>query len=225
MTHQWKRGDGIPSQQECVRFLCLLVGFVTKPNEGRKEKGTLTKYERRCCPNGSRCQKSVEGIIKFKHNAGYSNPAEHLVSCVGKSSFDVLLQLCKQEKSRRSLKQSNIEHFANIDQNSCITIAPSEKDYQLFDYINLIIHHNQPLNIVSDSVFWNVMKRNSHAFSVKTIRPVILAMVPYVEKNIIREMKKAGYGPIMHSQMMMDQLFTVVTSVQVMPKTLMRILQ
>ena len=69
------------------------------------------------------------------------------------------------------------------------------------------------------------MKRNSHAFSVKTIRPVILAMVPYVEKNIIREMKKAGYGPIMHSQMMMDQLFTVVTSVQVMPKTLMRILQ
>ena len=56
---------------------------------------------------------------------------------------------------------------------------------------------NLLLSIVEDELLRNFAAASS-TFSIKTVRAVILAMVPLVEELITHEMKIAGYVALMH---------------------------
>ena len=83
------------------------------------------------------------------------------------------------------------EHFVT----NVMPVSPKEED--LLSWIDMIIMKNLPLNIVEDDMF-RKFAVSTNIFSIKTVRAVILAMVPLVEKMIIKEMKDAGYGALMH---------------------------
>ena len=180
--------DRIP-QKDVVLLLCKFIHLEERSLES-KDVSRSVKYEVRKCPNGPLC-KSPQSHIIFRHKTGFANPYKHLVTCVGKGDVNVVLQLYRDEMDRKTKQSCMSDHFTPT------AIIPSDKDIELFEWIQMITHKNWPLWSVEDDMYRRALKHR-HKFSSITVRRVILAMVPIIEQVISVEMKEAGYGSILH---------------------------
>ena len=186
----WPKGSDVPKPKEVVTLLCPIVRRTEEPCT--KDPKRFNKYIYFKCPMGNLCKFRHKGSeFRCPQGYGYQNGINHLLSCIGKGSHLPVIKLYEEERAHKKRQSEMGEHFVT----NVMPVSPKEED--LLSWIDMIIMKNLPLNIVEDGMF-RKFAVSTNIFSIKTVRAVILAMVPLVEKMIIKEMKAAGYGALMH---------------------------
>ena len=185
----WPKGDSIPGPKEVVDFLCKSLRRTEEPSA--RDPTKFVKYVYFACPMGALCKsRGKNSEFRCPQASGRQNGIIHLISCVGKGSHLPVLELYNKEKLNATRQSKLGEHFAPM-------IMPvSLKEKELMAWLELIIMKSQPLNIVEDPIYRG-FSAATNSFSIKTVRAVILALVPLVEKLIAAEMKEAEHGAIM----------------------------
>ena len=91
-------------------MVCALFTFLEKRVlDGNKEKQVWK------CPNGNYC-KNADVLIISPSKTGWTNPFQHLVTCVGKGSIETLHESYDIFLSKNKLKQTSIPDHAGVPQ-------------------------------------------------------------------------------------------------------------
>lgn len=157
-------------------------GEEQKSNPKTCETKTVLIY---ACPRNSLCTQG--GVIKFDKNTGYTNPFNHLRSCVAAGSRSDLVDIyntCVQDRHRSAFKKFPV------------TLTSTSKENAMHAYITLIVMKYLPLSIVEDKSFRDFAKYDIH-FNRSTVRKVLLALVKIVEERISEDLR-CSKGAIMY---------------------------
>lgn len=100
-------------------------------------------------------------------------------------------------------QQSTLKNYAVASATTTNQKSPdsyhiiSQKEKDLFDWVNMIVNVGWPINCVSKTIY-REFHRGRSKFSQNTVREVIIAMTIQVEVILAAEMKDAGKGSIVH---------------------------
>ena len=134
------------------------------------------------CPN---CHKKE---ICIERNQGYTNPFNHLVACYG--GEDSLYEAWKGAQQLSASKGGSLKSYFTVTK-----VATVHKD--LHRWLKFIITTNQPLSAVENKEYRNFAGCNS-TFTATRVRETIVEIKKVVEKEVMKDLKKAGHGAIMH---------------------------
>ena len=164
-----------PSAKEIVELL------MTKLSEERNSSGKV--YNVYQCPRGELC--IAKGKFRFLKGCGYTNPLNHVRTCLAGGSKAELLKIYE---TTRKEKETNSSF-------SLLSIF-SQEEKALYDYINLIVTQSLSISIVEQPEF-RLISKHSVVLSRKKVRETILSLVQVVEETIINELKGTR-GALMH---------------------------
>ena len=79
------------------------------------------------CPNGNYC-KNDNALIIYPSITGWTNPFQHLVTCVGKGSIETLNEIYESFLSKKKLKETSMPDHAGVPQ----PLFTKDKEMYLF---------------------------------------------------------------------------------------------
>ena len=204
--HQLQLGSKQITKEQIVN--ALMPHTVEISTRVHPKGGHNVSYQVRLCPKGDLCtlvckSTKLRGRIEFPVSQGYSNPHAHLLSCCFSNDADRMIgeyweaQVSKQQ-------QSTLKNYATASATTTNQKSPdsyhiiSQKEKDLFDWVNMIINVGWPINCVTQTIYRD-FHRGQSKFSKDTVREVIIAMTIQVEVILAAEMKDAGKGSIVHN--------------------------
>ena len=113
-----------PTLKDVVRVLCTFQ--VKKILDGNNEK-QVCKY-----PNGNYCN-NTDALMIYPSKKGWTNPFQHLVTCVGKGSIETQNESYKSYISKKKLKQTSMSDHAGVPQ------PLSTKDKEMYLFVMMIV--------------------------------------------------------------------------------------
>lgn len=196
MKKQYYEGGGKPISNEMK--VCTLMEFVGK--KVMKANGKDVAHQIYKCPKES-CT-LAKGEISFQIGTGYTNPHNHLKNCLCGGNAAELedyywnAKAFQSKKVTISGKQTKLP-FEAISGPAGSAGLLSQKDRDMYAYIQLIVEENCPISCVESSAYRGLAKDRKH-FSIKHVRNVILAMTLSIEETLKDEMAKASKISIVH---------------------------
>ena len=211
LKDQWQSANpkGTIGQKKIVQTLCKYVEEVKRDNL----RGVLTSYLVYMCPKDGLCRKNG-GRMEVEKNTGYNNPYQHLLSCYFRSDkkamHDSYWEALASKKAQASL--CNFFSKATSDKDGGDDggeqnkgdkgggLPPrllTEKDKELFEWIESIVEDNLPVLAVH-SKKWRRRLKHEHCFHKKTVTGVMITLTFLVSILIKEEMATAPCGSIMH---------------------------
>ena len=131
-----------PTPKDMVRALCTFQE--KRILDGNKEKQVWK------CPNGNYCKKTNTLIIS-PSKTGWNNPFQHLVTCVGKGSIEMLNEIYKIFLPKKKLKQTSMPDHAGVLQ------PLSTKDKEIYLFVIMIVLERWPLSSVDNANYRNTL--------------------------------------------------------------------
>ncbi len=115
------------------------------------------------CLQGEKCRSGE--TFSFPKDSGYTNPVNHLNSCVADGQISILLQLIT-EKQMHLKKNSQFQEL----------ILVTKRERAMYSYVKLIVTQSLPLSIVEQKEFRSFAKFDV-LLSYKSVRQKILNLV------------------------------------------------
>ena len=157
----------------------------TKEINGKSKSFLVMK-----CPSNDRCKKKREnGLVYVGKGDGFTNPKNHLKSCLCDGKDEALLEAYH---SKLEANDKGVQYWPN--QGAIL----SRYDKALYSWLSLIVEKNCSLNIVEDDVYRGFSMYKDIPISIKTLRSTIYALVEMIEIEVAKEMKEAKQGCLMH---------------------------
>jgi hypothetical protein len=185
-----------PRAEEIVTTLCEFIQSESAPDKN----GNMVTSQVRHCPKGTFCSLNANGemgLIKFRKQAGFTNPLNHIKKFCFSNDNSLLLDAYWEAKVGAKI-QSNLEEFFELPiKSQGASIIRKKKDNELFDWVEMIVMKNWAACCVENDMYRSKMK-HEYRFSIKSVRAVIIAMTCFVEEKLAAEMKAAGKGSIVH---------------------------
>ena len=126
-------------------------------------------------------------------NQGYTNPFNHLKSCIASANKEALLEVYKEKRKR---SESNIGSFMS---NPVVSKA-SDKDIKLHDLVQFIVKKYLPISVVEDKAYCDhAFKNYQYKFSCKYVSKVMLCLTELVEAMIAKEINVTKKGSILYN--------------------------
>ena len=174
-----------PSAKQIVELLMRKTGeqersVTNRSNPSLQRKQLFNVYS---CPKGEHCTNGGEFL--FAKNAGYTNPINHLKSCLAGGDMKKLIDIYEARKSALAVGSP----FQK-------TVLVTEREKSMFLCLNLIVSQNLPVSIVEEPEF-RAQAKYAVKFSRSTVRGVLLKLVEIVEEKIRLELKNTR-GAIMY---------------------------
>jgi hypothetical protein len=192
-----------PDAKKIVLALCPLIEKATQPNPSGNT--TMVTYQIRRCPRMDACSiltvgHTDRGRIKFQDKTGFTTPQKHILSCVFGNDIELMLDAYWESQvglKKQALlgKYLNPSVGASMPSESCQLL--SKKDHELFEWVEMIVMANWGLSSVENELYRKRLKQ-THVFTKKTVRAVIIAMTCAVEKILAAEMRVAKKGSLVH---------------------------
>ena len=108
-----------PTPKDMFRALCTFEEKIIL--NGNKERQVCK------CPNGTDC-KNATALIISPSKMGWTNPFQHLVTCVGKGSIETLNKSYESFLSKNKLNQTSMPDHAGVPQ----PLSTKDKEMSLF---------------------------------------------------------------------------------------------
>ena len=178
-----------------------------KQNITKTIKGRDVVHRVFICPRGEYCTK-VDGVNEFPAGSGFTNPHNHLISCLcggneievedhywnATSQFSIL---SPPHKGGKQSKQSKLQFGAKAKPRTEAYHILNQREKDMFAWVVMIVMEHIPISSVENVNYRSFAQPNTH-FGTKTVRRVILAMTVFIEQVLAAEIASAGKLSIVH---------------------------
>ena len=167
------------TKEDIVKLLCDYVGEESLPN-GK----TNIIYT---CPS-NKCKNELNQV-RFLKGSGYTNPYNHLKTCLCNGNVDALIDLYNTNFVR---KEKCLNPFFRP------VLSVTDKEQCLLDWIELVIDETLPASVIKKESFRAFKGEPNVNITQETFKEVLYTMTEIIEQRISKEMKTAGRGSILH---------------------------